>query len=72
VRLQQGFDLLSDLCRVALEVLGPLSRDAVELELSVLQRDVRIQTGTGRCDVIAGHVLQLRVRMLLAPAVEED
>ena len=51
-------------------VVRPFRRDAVELELGVVEGDVGIEARSGRGHQIAGDVVQLHVGMVGAPDVE--
>jgi hypothetical protein len=43
VRLEHRFDFALDLLGLAVKILRPFPGDAVELELGILQGDVRIE-----------------------------
>jgi hypothetical protein len=59
-------------CRIAFEVLRPFPGDAVELELCILEGDIGIKPRSGCRDVVARHILQRRVGVILAPHIEEN
>src|SRR5215475_7920313 len=60
--LDQRLDVAAHLALITLRVLRPRGGDAVELELRVVERDVRVESGARRHDEIGRYVLEGGVR----------
>src|SRR5258708_9314317 len=71
VSLQNLLDLKAELAWIALGISRPFCRDAIELVLRVLHRDMRIEPGAGSGNHISRHVGEICIPMILTPVVEE-